>query len=112
MLPLPCKPGKNALPGILAEEEKWADEANRQRWLARADIAGVFFFRSWSHGSLFLLWRKITANLYLTEFDGSYYRELPCQLQPGGAGCTMEHRKLKARDFTATIMDLARASSC
>ncbi len=105
--PASVQSGKNALSGILAEEEKWADDANRERWLARAEIVGSFLLVIVALGAVFFLWRKY-GRPYPTQFDGSYYRELPANYSPAELGLLWNHRKLQARDFTATIMDLAR----
>ena len=99
--------GKTALPGILAEEQKWAGDANRQRLLARAEIGGAVAMVLFALGIVFLLWRKYGRS-YPTQFDGPYYRELPGQYSPAELSSLWNFRKIKPHDLTATILDLAR----
>jgi len=98
---------KNALANILAEEEKWADDANSKRWLARAEVAGAIALIVGSIVIVFLLWRKY-GRRYPTQFDGPYYRELPANYSPAELSVLWNFNKIKAHDLTATILDLAR----
>lgn len=99
--------GKTALPGILAEEQKWAGDANRKRLLARAEVGGAAAVVLLALGTVFLLWRKY-GRAYATRFDGPYYRELPGQYSPAELSALWNFRNIKPHDLTATILDLAR----
>jgi uncharacterized membrane protein len=99
--------GKTALPGVLAEEQGWAREANRERWLARAEIGGAAAIVLFSLGIVYLLWRKYGRS-YSTQFNGPYYRELPGQYSPAELSSLWNFRKIKPQDLTATVLDLAR----
>ncbi len=99
--------GQVALSDILAEEHGWAQEANRERMLARAEVGGAVAIVLMALGSIYLLWRKYGRG-YPTQFNGLYYRELPGQYSPAELSSLWNYRKIKPRDFTATILDLAR----
>ncbi|MDW7672496.1 MAG: DUF2207 domain-containing protein, partial [Bacillota bacterium] len=77
--------GREALPEILREEEAWAQQANRTRWLARMEIilaplivvvSAVFFF----------LKRSRFKRFHQPEFQGDYFRELPADYSPAVLG--------------------------
>lgn len=96
-----------ALAGILAEEETWAREANRQRWLARAEIGGAIVLVVGAFGVVLLLWRRY-GRPHQVQFQGEYYRDLPAQYSPAELSVLWNYKKLRGHDFTATILDLAR----
>ncbi|CQR74108.1 hypothetical protein SOV_22270 [Sporomusa ovata DSM 2662] len=96
-----------ALAGILAEEEAWAQAANRERWLARAEIAGAVLLIVCACGVVLLLWRKY-GRPYPAKFDGTYYRELPAPYSPAELSVLWNYSKVQGHDLTATILDLAR----
>lgn len=96
-----------ALPEVLKEEEEWADKANRQRKLAKAEVGGAFAFPVGALAAVFLLWRKFGRKHPVT-FDGDYYRELPASYSPAELSLLWDKGKIEARDITATILDLAR----
>lgn len=99
--------GKTALAGILDEEGRWAEEANRQRMLARAEIGGALAIILFAIGATYLLWRKYGRH-YPVQFAGTYYREPPGQYSPAELSVLWNYKKIKAQDLTATILDLAR----
>ncbi len=100
------KTGEDGLANILAEEERWARQANFERTLHRIQwiFAPILF--------LFLIifsiitFRKIRKGI--NAYEGDYYRELPGDYTPAVAGYLFRHAKTGTEDFTATIMDLAR----
>lgn len=102
-----ARTGRNALAGILAEEEAWAADANRQRWEARAEIAGAFALVAGALIMLGLLWRRY-GRAYATQFDGPYYRDLPAPYSPAELSVLWNYKKVRGHDLTATLLDLAR----
>lgn len=105
--PASTKTGQDALAGILEEESAWAKEANRERWLARAEIGGGAGIALGALGIVFLLWRSYGRKHPVT-FEGEYYRELPADYSPGELSSLWNFKKIQTQDLTATIMDLAR----
>ncbi|NPV91279.1 MAG: DUF2207 domain-containing protein [Firmicutes bacterium] len=99
--------GRAALAGILAEEEDWARDANRQRWLARAEMAGAAALIVITIGIVFLLWRRY-GRAHAVQFDGPYYRDLPAPYSPAELSVLWNHQRVKGHDLTATLLDLAR----
>lgn len=99
--------GHAAMPTIQAEEERWAEEANRTRRQAQADkvlaviagIAGV--------GLCAFLGIRFRRK-YRPAFTGDYYRELPAAYTPGELGALLNWGQVGPVEFTATIVDLAR----
>lgn len=102
-----AKTNRSALSTILAEEENWAEQANRRRWIARGEMGGAAAVILASLGSVFLLWRKYGRSHPVT-FDGEYYRELPGDYSPGELSTLWNFKSVKPQDLTATILDLAR----
>lgn len=99
--------GQNALATILAEEGGWADKANRERMLAKAEMGTGCVLVVITLIALVFLWTRV-GRKYETAFDGDYYRELPADYSPAELSVLWNFKKLKAQDMTATIMDLAR----
>lgn len=99
--------GRDALSAILAEEEAWAGDANRQRWLARAEAGGAIVLVGGAVLVVMLLWRRY-GRAYITQFDGPYYRDLPNQYSPAELSVLWNYGKVQPHDLTATILDLAR----
>ncbi len=99
--------GKSALSTILSEEEKWAKDANRQRWIDRMETGGTFAIPLGSIFAMFFLWRKY-GKAHPVEFQGDYYRELPGNYSPAELSVLWNNKKIKGKDLTATILDLAR----
>lgn len=98
---------RDALAGILAEEESWAQEANRERWLARAEIAVAFVLIAAALATVWFLWRKY-GRPHPARFDGDYYRDLPAPYSPAELSVLWNYKKVRGHDFTATILDMAR----
>lgn len=96
-----------ALPGILAEEEAWADQANRERFMSRASWLIAVMLILLSGIAAFFFWYKY-GRKHRTTFDGAYYRELPSAHTPAEVGVLWRFGKVIPADFTATIIDLAR----
>ncbi len=98
---------QTALPGILAQEEGWAKQANQERMAARAEYAGGAGIIAVALGMIFWLRQKY-GRKYQTQFQGDYYRDLPGSYSPAELSVLWNFRKIKAQDLTATILDLAR----
>jgi uncharacterized membrane protein len=106
--------GQTALPGILDDEERWANQANRERqragWimaLRRID-PGVALGALVFVVGLIWFWRRRYGRPYATAFQGDYYRELPGDYPPAELGVLWRFGDPTVDDFTATILDLAR----
>ncbi|HBK86142.1 MAG TPA: hypothetical protein DDZ53_08960, partial [Firmicutes bacterium] len=98
---------KLALEQILAEEGKWANQANKSRLLATGGLgvailspilAIIWVIRSW----------RLGGRDYKTDFQGDYYRELPGEYSPAELAVLWRYGYPTTDDFTATILDLAR----
>ncbi|MGI6034344.1 MAG: DUF2207 domain-containing protein [Limnochordia bacterium] len=102
-----ARTGRAALPQILAEEEKWARQANFLRLLARLDwvIAGLLLFAALGY-SIYTWFQW--GREYRPGFDGEYYRELPGSYSPAEMSVLYTQGRVSVRDLTATILDLAR----
>ncbi|KUG03349.1 hypothetical protein ASZ90_019235 [hydrocarbon metagenome] len=96
-----------ALAAILAEEEGWAEDANRQRMMAKAETAGAAGIVGAALAGLFVLWRRFGRS-HKAVFEGDYYRDLPASYSPAELSVLWNFNKMKAQDITATILDLAR----
>ena len=96
-----------ALVRILSEEKGWADQANKERMMARAEMgvgAGIVLA---ALVSVFMLWRRY-GRKHRSVFDGDYYRDLPANYSPAELSVLWNFKAMNANDITATIMDLAR----
>ncbi|MCR3922944.1 MAG: DUF2207 domain-containing protein, partial [Firmicutes bacterium] len=121
------KTGKTALPDILAEEQAWADQANRERDEARERVKEDN--RRYTEGVIpsdspalpYIFWIVILTGIafaytgwsrygkeFTPTFDGDYYRELPGDYTPAELGSLWRFGKPSAEDLTATLIDLAR----
>jgi uncharacterized membrane protein len=101
------KTGQARLQAILAEEQRWANQANRARLLATVGVAvGALVLV----GSIVLaLWMQMRyGKEHRPEFEGDYYRELPGDYSPAEAGSLINFGTVDAKEITATILDLAR----
>ncbi len=98
---------REALAGILAEEQGWADEANKERAMAKAEIGGGIGIIGISLAGVFLVWRRYGRS-HKASFDGDYYRDFPSNYSPGELSILWNFKNMQAQDITATIMDLAR----
>ncbi|MDZ4133313.1 MAG: DUF2207 domain-containing protein [Dethiobacteria bacterium] len=98
--------GKDGLPGMLADEQKWANQANRRRTMARVDFfLGPLLFLVML---VFYIVAKIGEKRSPDAYKGDYYRELPGDYSPAEAGYLIRSGKTKPEDFTATVLDLSR----
>ena len=123
--------GRSILSEILAEEQKYADDANLKRQEAaepsrlneyslREMDKQVFKRKAFGMNLpaaliIIVLIIAITIGFYLRygveyrpEFEGEYYRELPGHYTPAELGVLWNRGQVESRDFTATLMDLAR----
>ncbi|MDD2554350.1 MAG: DUF2207 domain-containing protein [Desulfotomaculaceae bacterium] len=96
-----------ALAKILAEEQGWADQANKERMMARAETGAGAGIVAAALASVFMLWRGY-GRKHRTVFDGDYYRDLPAYYSPAELSVLWNFKAMNANDITATIMDLAR----
>jgi uncharacterized membrane protein len=96
-----------ALAAILAEEASWADNANRQRTMAKAEYAGGAGIIGGALVGIILLWRRFGRS-HKVAFQGDYYRDLPALYSPAELSVLWNFKAIQARDITATILDLAR----
>ncbi len=99
--------GRTALPNILQEEEKWADEANRSRRSTIAVVGGSALAALASIVTAFMFQFR-HGREFKPQFEGDYYRELPGDYTPAELGALWNFGSVGATEITATIMDLAR----
>ena len=105
--PAELSTGQVAMPMIMDEEGRWAEDANRQRQEARMQLAIAIFIPILTCIALLLLWRKYGRE-YRAEFQGDYYRELPADYSPAELSVLWNWGEVKTHDITATLLDLAR----
>jgi len=96
-----------ALVRIISEEKGWAEQANKERAMARAELGAGAGIVVAALGTVFMLWRRF-GRKHPTVFDGDYYRDLPADYSPAELSVLWNFKKMNANDITATIMDLAR----
>lgn len=96
-----------ALAQILAEEQGWADRANKERMMGRMEMGASAGIVLAALVSVFMLWRRY-GRKHPTVFDGDYYRDLPADYSPAELSVLWNFKTMNANDITATIMDLAR----
>ncbi len=99
--------GRVALPHILAEEERWAAEANQRRLINQGVWGFTAIIIIFSFFGIIFIWLRYGKE-HKTNFLGDYYRELPGNRSPAELGVLWNYGKVNTTDFTATIMDLAR----
>jgi uncharacterized membrane protein len=98
--------GREGLPVILAEEEKWAAEANKNRLLSQIDVwGGIIIVLA---ALIFYLVLRRRSLRHPQAYQGDYFRELPGDYSPAEAGNFFRLGRTAPEDFTATILDLAR----
>ncbi|MEW6181789.1 MAG: DUF2207 domain-containing protein [Bacillota bacterium] len=96
-----------ALPGILEEENRWADRANRRRTSDVVQALGGIMVLLGAAGAA--IWLQVSyGKEFKPEFKGDYYRELPGNYGPAMATYLLNFGKATPNGFTATILDLAR----
>lgn len=105
--PLEAFTGKEALNSILSEEQGWADKANQERMMAKAEIGVAGGIVALGLGGIFILWTRY-GRRHKPSFDGDYYRDLPTNYSPAELSVLWNFNKMQAQDITATILDLAR----
>ena len=95
------------LEGILAEEKGWADEANRERMLARAVSFGPGGLSLVALiGCIVMFFRR--GREYKPEFQGDYWRDVPEKgMPPAAVGRVVRWNEESTNDFTATLMSLS-----
>jgi len=92
---------------VLAEEERWADEANAIRMRARILLSlAATLILSELVLALYLYFRYDKE--YKPKFEGEYYRELPGDYSPAEMSSLMTFGRVSPNDVTATVMDLVR----
>lgn len=106
------------LPGILAEEQQWADEANAARDEARREeelrqdarralnvlcvpLVALALWLFW------MIWRRWGRDPERPDDIGDYWREVPDD-PPAVAGAFLSWRQVTGDHYAATILDLAR----
>ena len=123
----------DALPGILENEGRLAEEANKVREEARNQVeaqqqrewqqelefnrkvAIIGPFGMISTIFLFLFWFYLIIHIYIKydkelkhSFEGKYYRELPGEYTPAEMSVLLSFGYIQSRDIMATLMDLVR----
>lgn len=124
---------KDALPGIMENEQKLADEANKIRENARNQVqdqqerqrqqelelsrlaSAVGPFGMIAAILLFLFWFFLIIYIYIKydrelkhNFEGKYSRELPGTYTPAEMSVLLSFGQVQSRDIMATLMDLVR----
>lgn len=99
---------------VLAEEKRWAEDANNKRRAARLAeylrTAAAWLIVLVSAGGVFLAVRAflIHGREYRTEFQGEYFREDPRpDLPPSVVGAFLNGEKPENKDVAAMLMDLS-----
>ncbi|MGH2373514.1 MAG: DUF2207 family protein, partial [bacterium] len=97
----------DALPRILAEEARWAREANLERltpWLnvAMFPVAIIGALTVW-----FILYLR-AGKEHRVALDAPYLREPPARYLPAILGALLRWGRPSTIDFAATVLDLAR----
>lgn len=92
---------------VLAEEARWADEANALRMKARVllSLAALLIVLELAL-AVYLYFRYDKE--YKPKFEGEYYRELPGDYSPAEMSALMTFGRVSPNDVTATVMDLVR----
>jgi len=113
---------EDALQRILDNEAKLAEEANKQRELARRQVE-EYKKRLEARRKVFsvivillcIAWFVIIIYIYTKydrefkrSFNAKYYRELPGEYTPAEMSVLMTMGNVLTRDITATLMDLVR----
>ena len=101
--------GGRVLPGILEEEQRWADEANARR--ERARIVGYGSTGIGILGTLAVLVAPIIALVRYRRnnkptFDDEYFRDVPTNDHPAVLGALYRGGSVEGEDFTASLMRL------
>jgi uncharacterized membrane protein len=98
--------GKEALPGILREEQRWAAQANISRLIKKYQVYISLFLLLGVALILIKMW-KGALNRH-NAYKGEYYRELPGEYSPAAAGYLWNRKRSNTSYLTAHILNLAR----
>lgn len=99
--------GRDGLPSILAAEERWAAETNRQRQRARIDVALGILTAAVGILATVALWLRY-GKAHPADFEGDYYRELPADYSPAELAILWSGGFVTPKEFSAALLDLAR----
>lgn len=105
---LEVTPG-DAMPGILEEEQAWADEANARRAQARVLVGGAAALGIGVAAATvaFALTRRAKYNRdFRPRFDDKYFRDVPTSDHPAVLGALYNGGSPEAKELTATLMRL------
>ena len=95
---------------VLAEEQRWADEANAQRERARMVIIGAYAAMIGvgvvTLGLAIFMW-VLYKRRHRPQFDDAYFRDVPSKDHPAVLGALYRGGKVESVDFTASLMRLA-----
>ena len=98
---------KVALPEILVQEQRWADQRAAEQRQALYMLLGSFLIGILGIVAAIMIFLRF-GRKYKSSMDVEYYRELPGNYTPAEANCLMEKGKTKPQAIAATFMDLAR----
>ncbi len=99
-----------ALPGILAEEQQWADEANARRTRARAVyVGGIVGGVTLAAGTVVaaLVTRSRYRRDFRPQFQDTYYRDVPTGDHPAVLGAFFNGGDAESKELTVALMRLA-----
>lgn len=99
----------SSLGEILSQEQRWADEANQRRTIARSVGYGVFGLGILSSVGTFLLGlRKYRGykESHTPQFKDKYFRDVPTDDHPAVLGALLNDGKPAGTDLTASLMRL------
>jgi len=103
-----------ALPSILEEEQRWADEANARRMRARILYYGSMALAAVAAvGTSIFTFAKRKAYKEATRavFDGQYFRDVPTKDHPAVLGALYSGGGVGGDEFTATLMELTNSNN-
>ena len=98
-----------ALPGILAQEQEWADAANRERMFAKVayfGTMGIAAIASVGTAVFAFFKRKAYEEATKPQFDDDYFRDVPTDDHPAVLGALYKGGTIEPEQFTATLMNL------
>ncbi|HWR30981.1 MAG TPA: DUF2207 domain-containing protein, partial [Negativicutes bacterium] len=98
---------KVALPEILAQEQRWADQRAAEQRAALFNLVGSFAIGILGIIAALMIFFRF-GRRYKSPLEVEYYRELPGSYSPAEAGCLLDNGKIKPQAIAATFMDLAR----
>ena len=98
--------GREALPDILKEEQRWAASTNALRYAHKFQGYITILLLALGGWRLLVLWRKALNRK--SAYRGDYYRELPGDYSPAAAGYLWNKKKIMPDNLSAQILNLAR----